>query len=257
MWRVGSLGDRSRETAATRRYDRYRSFTGKRLLVTWQHPENSLFEEGAILINRRGERFCDELVWPDRELAVARQPTKEVFLLLDCQLADRFNRWPHFVSTAPEIAYAYVKDYLRLRPDVAITAPSLDDLARRRGLPAHALAKTVDAVNQQRSDPKCKLPSLGQGPWTLLGPMRAYFTTTEGGAAITERFEVVDDKSQPIPGLYPIGQNGLGGQILWGHGLHIAWAMTSGRLVAEVLASNDYQVARPASGARLAVADDM
>lgn len=36
-------------------------------------------------------------------------------------------------------------------------------------------------------------------------------------------------------GLYAVGQAGLGGQILWGHGLHIAWAMTSGRLAGKVL----------------------
>jgi fumarate reductase flavoprotein subunit len=31
-------------------------------------------------------------------------------------------------------------------------------------------------------------------------------------------------------GLYAVGQNGLGGMVLWGHGLHIAWALASGRL---------------------------
>jgi succinate dehydrogenase/fumarate reductase flavoprotein subunit len=31
----------------------------KRLLVTWQHPENSLFDDGAILVNKLGRRFAD------------------------------------------------------------------------------------------------------------------------------------------------------------------------------------------------------
>ena len=70
----------------------------------------------------------------------------------------------------------------------------------------------------------------------LLGPVKAYFTTTEGGAAINHDMQVLDGNDQPIPGLYAIGQNGLGGMVLWGHGLHIAWAMTSGRLVGEALA---------------------
>jgi predicted oxidoreductase len=42
---------------------------------------------------------------------------------------------------------------------------------------------------------------------------------------------VLDGDDRPIPGLYAVGQNGLGGMVLWGHGLHIAWAITSGRLV--------------------------
>nr|WP_123784789.1 hypothetical protein [Pirellula staleyi] len=32
----------------------------RRLLVTWQHPENALFDDGAILVNQLGRRFCDE-----------------------------------------------------------------------------------------------------------------------------------------------------------------------------------------------------
>ena len=62
----------------------------------------------------------------------------------------------------------------------------------------------------------------------LFGPAKAYFTTTEGSAAINQEFQVLDENDRPIPGLYAVGQNGLGGQILWSHGLHIAWAMTSG-----------------------------
>ena len=43
----------------------------RRLLVTWQHPEDALLDDGAILVNARGERFCDETLWPQREIAIA------------------------------------------------------------------------------------------------------------------------------------------------------------------------------------------
>ncbi|MCA9437980.1 MAG: hypothetical protein KC978_19505, partial [Candidatus Omnitrophica bacterium] len=75
--------------------------------------------------------------------------------------------------------------------------------------------------------------------WVLLGPAKAYFTTTEGSPACDLEMRVLDRSGEPIPGLYAVGQNGLGGQVLWGHGLHIAWAMTSGRLVAEGLKRMD------------------
>ena len=74
-----------------------------------------------------------------------------------------------------------------------------------------------------------------QGPWLLLGPLKAYFTTTEGGTSINQEFQVLNEQGSVIPGLYAVGQNGLGGMILWGHGLHIAWAMTSGRLAGKIL----------------------
>ncbi len=207
----------------------------KRLLVTWQHPEDKLFDRGAILINQDGQRFCDERCWPNRELAVARQANKTAFILLDEHLIEQFTQWPNFISTAPEIAYAYVADYLKLRPDVAVKGTGLEELASARNLPAESLKHTVAAVNHERID--TDLPPLREGKWVLLGPLRAYFTTTEGGAAISQQFEVLDQHELPIAGLYAVGQNGLGGQVLWGHGLHIAWAMTSGRLVAEHLAS--------------------
>ena len=99
----------------------------KRLLVTWQHPENAMFDDGAVLVNREGRRFVDERKWPEREIAVADQPGKIAYMLLDARLIARYSRWPHFISTAPDIAYAYAADYLWLRPDVSIAAGSVEE----------------------------------------------------------------------------------------------------------------------------------
>ena len=218
----------------------------KRLLVTWQHPDEKLFTDGTILLNKRGERFCNEKVFPQRELALAAQPEKIAYLLLDERLVNLYSQWPHFISTAPEIAYAYVKDYLRLRPDVSLSGRSLEDVAQRRGFDPAILRKTVEEFNRYAggkiADPwgreGDKLPLEG-GKWVLLGPAKAYFTITEGGAAINESMQALDEKDQPIPGLYAVGCNGLGGQVLFGHGLHIAWAMTSGRIAGLVLSGKE------------------
>ena len=58
----------------------------KRLLVTWQHPEDALFSDGAILLNRDGRRFTVETTYPDRDIAVAAQPGKIAYILLDSRL---------------------------------------------------------------------------------------------------------------------------------------------------------------------------
>jgi hypothetical protein len=58
----------------------------KRLLVTWQHPEDKLFAEGAVLINTLSERFCNEKMTPEREIAIAEQAEKICYLLLDRRL---------------------------------------------------------------------------------------------------------------------------------------------------------------------------
>ncbi len=209
----------------------------KRLLVTWQHPEDALFQDGAILVNSRGERFVNELSWPEREIAVASQPGKTAYLLLDGRLCEQYSRWPKFISTAPDIAYAYVDDYLRLRPDVTASGTQIEQLCQLRGLDATVLKASIEQFNQHAREGTVDLHGrpgaaspLAIAPWLLLGPVKAYFTTTEGGAAINQRLQVLDQQDQPIPGLYAAGQVGLGGMVLWSHGLHIAWAMTSGRL---------------------------
>ncbi|MBI3466006.1 MAG: FAD-binding protein, partial [Planctomycetes bacterium] len=224
----------------------------KRLLVTWQHPENALFDDGAILVNCHGERFTNEHKWPERELAVARQPEKIAYLVLDGRLCERYSAWPHFISTAPDIAYAYVGDYLRLRPDVTAQAPQPEAVSLRRGLDPRALLRSVDEFNRYASgsapDPFGRTGDsqpLGPGPWVLLGPAKAYFTTTEGGAAVNTNLQALNQAGEMIPGLYAVGQNGLGGMILWGHGLHIAWALTSGRLAGQHVMANEDGGGRP------------
>jgi succinate dehydrogenase/fumarate reductase flavoprotein subunit len=209
----------------------------KQLLITWQHPENSLFHDGAILVNRDGQRFCNELDSPTRELAITRQPNKQAYLLLDQPLVEQYSKWPHFISTAPKIAYAYVTDYLKRRPDIALQGDHPHEFSERQSPLMARLSETVDTYNRTqdadsfgRMDRRRKLRG---NKWVLLGPAKAYFTTTEGGAAINTQCQVLRKDGSPIKGLYAVGQNGLGGQILWGHGLHIAWAITSGRLVGE------------------------
>ena len=142
-----------------------------------------------------------------------------------------------FISTAPQIAYAYVNDYLKLRSDVAVAATDLRTIAQKRGLDADKLQATIQMHNQSAAS--SKRLQLDGGRWVLLGPVKAWFTTTEGGAAIDHDFQVLDIDGQPIPGLFAVGQNGIGGQVLWGHGLHIAWAMTSGRLAGRQLAGQE------------------
>jgi fumarate reductase flavoprotein subunit len=191
-------------------------------------PEPSLLRAGAILVNRQGKRFADELDRP--ELAVPRQPAKEAFLVFDHTVASAFEQWPNFVSTAPGVAYAYLQDYKRTRPDLYHEAPTLDALAARIGVPAADLRQSVAQHNQalparsgdQRSP-------VARGPFYALGPVLSWIVFTEGGLAVTARHEVLTPAGAPIPGLFAVGSAGQGGTILAGHGHHIGWAMTSGR----------------------------
>lgn len=184
-----------------------------KFLTTALAPSPALFDAGALLVNQRGERFVDERDRPAWQ--VPRQPGGQAWIVLDQQLAVKFSAWPHFVSTAPGIAYAYVPDYLKNRQDVSVRAPTVGALAQRLGTDAEALARSA--------------ASLGEGPYIALGPVRAVFVHSEGGLMVDLQHRVVDAQDRPIPGLYAAGSTGQGGLLLKGHGHHLAWAFVSGR----------------------------
>lgn len=189
-----------------------------KFLTTALAPSTTLFEQGAILVNQRGERFGNELdkaAWrlPD-------QPGKLGYIVIDQALAAQFSAWPYFVSTAPGIAYAYIPDYRDNRPDVYAQAPTLAALAHKLGMDAKALAASVAAA---------PIRGLGAGPYVALGPVRSVFVHSEGGLMVDNQHRVLGADGQALPGLYAAGSTGQGGLLLKGHGHHLAWAFVSGR----------------------------
>jgi fumarate reductase flavoprotein subunit len=188
-------------------------------------PSPALFEAGAVLINRQGLRFGDERGEP--ALALPDQPDKLAYILFDERIACQFSAWPHFISTAPGIAYAYLADYRRNRKDVCHSAPTLGGLAGQIGVPAAALEQTVG--------------SLDQAPFYALGPVRSVFVHNEGGLAVDLEHRVLGADDRPIAGLYAAGATGQGGLLLKGHGHHLAWAFTSGRRAGRIAATAESQ----------------
>jgi succinate dehydrogenase/fumarate reductase flavoprotein subunit len=189
-----------------------------KFLTTALAPSPTLFDAGALLVNQRGERFGDERDRP--AWRVPDQPGKVAYIVLDQALAKRYSAWPDFVSTAPGVAYAYIPDYRRNRPDVCTEAPTLDALAAKLHMAPAALAKSVNEASPRR---------LGEGPYLALGPVRSVFVHAEGGLAVDERHRVLGAEGNPLPGLYAAGSTGQGGLLLKGHGHHLAWAFVSGR----------------------------
>jgi succinate dehydrogenase/fumarate reductase flavoprotein subunit len=190
-----------------------------KFLTTALAPATALFEDGALLVNARGHRFGQETDRP--ALRLPEQPDGVGYILIDARIARRYAAWPHFISTAPGIAYAYLADYKRNRPDVYHEDTTLEGLAAQLGMDATALAASVASV------PFIK--AMGPGPWVALGPVRSVFVHAEGGLMVDEAHRVLDAESEPIAGLLAAGSTGQGGLLLKGHGHHLAWAFASGR----------------------------
>ena len=181
-------------------------------------PTPALFEAGALLVDRNGRRVgdeCDRPAWRVPDCA-----GKIAYIVLDAELAARFTAWPHYISTAPGIAYAYIDDYRRNRRDVYHAAMTVADLASALGMQAHALTDSVASAMRKR---------FGAGPYVALGPVRSVFVHSEGGLAVDTMHRVLGADDQPIVGLYAAGSTGQGGLLLKGHGHHLAWAFVSGR----------------------------
>lgn len=189
----------------------------KSLLVAWMSPTDDLFKSGAILVNRSGVRFGAE-ERPAAELAM--QDGSSGFIIMDEAIAKKFEAAPHYISTAPGIAFAYFSDYKRGRPDLVRSAKSLEELARNLGVSSEFLSASIGS-------------SKLSAPFISLGPVLSMLTVTEGALCINSELQVLAKGGKVIPGLFAVGAIGQGGMLLKGHGHHIGWAMTSGLLAGE------------------------
>jgi fumarate reductase flavoprotein subunit len=189
-----------------------------KFLTTALAPSSALFADGALLVNARGERFGEETEQPAYRLS--DQPGGVGYILIDRRISERYAQWPHFISTAPGVAYAYLADYKRNRPDVYHEADSIEALALRLNMDPQALKDSAGAEGKQ---------AMTQGPFVALGPVRAVFVHSEGGLKVDLDHRVLGGAGKAIEGLWAAGSTGQGGLLLKGHGHHLAWAFASGR----------------------------
>ena len=201
-------------------------------LTTALAPEKSLYENGAILVDRDGLRFGDERDQPARSAAV--RPEGLAWMIFDSTVANQYQQWPHFISTAPSIGYAYLDDYRHTRKDIFHTAETFGALADSMKLPRAAFEKTLADYNADLAHTDAPArgnrPPIIKPPFYALGPAKAYIIFTNGGLKVTHNLEVVHESGTIISGLYAAGANGQSGMLLEGHGHHLGWAFVSGRI---------------------------
>ncbi len=193
-------------------------------ITTVTVPAHELFNSGAMLIAKNGVRIP-----VDKKAVVAeltKQPEGIGYIVFDRTIADKFSKWPHFVSTAPGVAYAYLQDYEQNRRDLFSKSDTLEGLAGLLG---------IDAVKMKEAAATHAAP-LREAPYYALGPVKNYINYADGGLIISERLEVLDANGRAIPRLFAGGSVGQGGLLLRGHGHHLGWAFTSGRLAGKYAA---------------------
>jgi hypothetical protein len=189
-------------------------------------PDPEVFKAGAILVNRQGTRVGGDIGIP--EISLAKEEVRECWLVMDKRLANKFSKWPDFLSTAPGVAYAYLPDFKRSRPDLYTSASTVSELAQKLDIPEDVFTRTIEDINSSRSIET----KLLDGPYCALGPLRLWGLAAPIGLAVDTNLRVLDGSDNPIPGLFAVGNVGQGRFTISGHGHGLGWAFTSGRLAA-------------------------
>ncbi len=184
----------------------------------------------SIWVNNDGKRFVtegaiDRYVFP----RVMAQDPPGYWRIFDSddKRAFRINS-PHFVS-ADAVDEDKIQRLVVENPAVTSKADTIEDLAAKIGVPAAALADTIDAFNAQMRNGESTdvdgLPPEGPPPvFTIDTPpfyaMRTYpmANKSAGGIAIDLATHALDSDGRPVPGLYAAGEvtgsagiNGLNG----------------------------------------------
>ena len=194
-----------------------------KFITTVLGPEMTLFKCGALMVDQTGKRIDTS---PDLvALNLVNSPGNKGFIVFDQDCANRLRTWPNFISTAPGIAYAYLGDYEKARKDIFYQSDNLTHLAQQIGVDPQVFSQSLAGLMNTHSP-----------VFYAMGAVRSYVTITEGGLSINQDFQVLDENSKAIPGLFAAGSNGQGGLLLEGHGHHIAWAFVSGRLAGQRIA---------------------
>ena len=179
---------------------------------------------GAILVNREGKRFVNEITTRDKaSTAILAQTGKTAYLIFDDSVRKSLSKINQYVDLG-----------------VAPSADSLQKLAEMENIDGKALTETVARYNSlvtSGKDTDFERPNLPRA----LNEGRYYAIEitpgvhhTMGGVMIDTKAEVMNAKKQVIPGLYGAGEvtGGVHGANRLG-GNAISDIITFGRLAGE------------------------
>ena len=186
---------------------------------------------GAILVNKGGLRFCNEMDTRDVvSAAILEQEGGEAFLIFDQAVRE---------SLASIETYA--------NQHLLSEGATIEELASRVGIPADKLAESISRYNAQQ---KAGLDEdFGRSATEMVRPLETspYYAVcvtpaihhTMGGLSVNTETQVLRADGTPIPGLYAAGEvtGGLhGANRLGGNG--VADIVVNGRLAGIIASKN-------------------
>lgn len=224
-----------------------------------EFPMKSQIQVAAVQpelwVDPRGERFCDEgIAFYDTSVGNVNARYKEgyTWTLIDESIKNRMVQKGIVRNLAieypPGSRLVNIDEELRSFLDMGtkelFVADSVEELAVKMDADPAVLRAAVDEYNDScqkgcdalfAKDPRFLNPLIGPSFYAF--KVRTVALATHGGIRVNHRFEVMDKKGNPIPGLYA-GGNDAGGA--WGDsytmtpcsGASSAFAFNSGRIAA-------------------------
>ena len=180
-----------------------------------------MWKYGGICVNQEGKRFVDETSdsVETRETTLEEQTNAiqyDIFtdkIIEDCENSEVMNVFWNFMYAPGKKLSQYV-----------ISAPTLEELAEKIGVPADALQETVDAYNasvdaketdefgraytEESLNPAYNVcvNKIDEGGNYYAIPLKALCVMTLGGVDINTNGQVLDTEGNIIPGLYAAGE---------------------------------------------------
>jgi fumarate reductase flavoprotein subunit len=174
----------------------------------WPMPWYDDIATAGMLVGPDGRRFADEGsggIFLANEVARLPDPQSAVVIFND-------DIW----ESAGKVKFYPANPYVIRNGGTILSAASIPELAAKAGLPAEALARTVDSFNEAvlsaatdtlappRTTSRFRAVALLRPPFHA-AHVCAGITYTMGGIAIDEYSRVLDVHGAPLPGLYAAG----------------------------------------------------
>lgn len=203
------------------------------------------FSKAAILVNNKGERVVNEKASNHEILEkLQEQEGETLYLVMD---ETTFNEWKTKLTAAgltEETIDAYVANNGSEEP--IFTSGSVEEAAKAAGVDGDTLAKTIETFNSYVEAGEDKdfgrasdyLTAEFEDGNIYIVEQKARYATTMGGLDVNENLQVLSTDGKAIEGLYAAGEI-IGGQMGDDSpsGANNGWALTSGKYVADYLAS--------------------
>ena len=167
--------------------------TGSHILIT-----EAVRGNGAILVNREGKRFANEMLTRDKlSDAILAQTGKKAFLIFDHSVRESLSSIENYAHQG-----------------LLTSADSICELAEAINLPVSVFEETLATYNGYQSDGNDKdfgrsaleMPrALAQAPYYAI-EVEPLLHHTMGGIKINSDAEVVDVNGNAIPGLFAAGE---------------------------------------------------